>query len=95
MEDTSLQAYTVKLRLMGTPQQWTPMKVLTVLSFTSILKQHLNSGHPATPYNSPNCTQTILNDPDLADTRLPFHQDCPPSQLDIRSVLLLIVLASV
>ena len=27
------------------------MKVPTALSFTSILKQPLNSGHPATPYN--------------------------------------------
>ena len=33
---------------------------------------HLNSG-------SSSCTQTILNDPDLADTRRPFQQDCPPS----------------
>ena len=40
---------------------------------------------PATPYNGqlrgPNCTQVILNDPDLADTRRPFQQDCPPSLL--------------
>ena len=39
---------------MDTLQQWTPttiLKVPTVLPFTPILKQPLNSGHPATPYN--------------------------------------------
>ena len=43
------------------------------------------SRHPATLYNGqfcdPNCTQTILNDPNLADTCQPFRQDCPPSLL--------------
>ena len=49
---------TVEPRLISdTPQQRTPMiqrtipKVPTVLPLTSILKQPLNSGHPATPYN--------------------------------------------
>ena len=32
-------------------------------------------------FHGPNCTRTILNDPDLADTRRPFQQDCPPSLL--------------
>ena len=47
----------VEPRLMDTPQQWTSTiqwkipKVLTILLFTSILKQALNSRHPATPYN--------------------------------------------
>ena len=49
--------YTVEPCLTDTPQQWTPtlqrtvLKVPTVLPFTSIFKQPLNSGHPATPYN--------------------------------------------
>ena len=35
----------------------------------------LNSGHPATPYNSsPNCTQTTHNDPNLVDTHQPFSK---------------------
>ena len=44
-------------RLTDTPQQWTPMiyqaipKVPTVLPFTWMLKQSLNSRHPTTPYN--------------------------------------------
>ena len=48
---------TVESHLTNTPQQraptikWTTLKVLTVLSFTSILTQSLNSGHPATLYN--------------------------------------------
>ena len=29
------------------------------------------------------CTQTILNDPDVVDTRWPFQQDCPPSLLEL------------
>ena len=52
------------------------LKVPTVPPFTS-----------ATPllritesFCGPNCTQTILNDLDLVDTR-PFQQDCPPSLL--------------
>ena len=32
-------------------------------------------------FRGSNCTQTILNDPDLADTFRPFPQDCPPSLL--------------
>ena len=42
---------------MDMPEKQTPMKertilkVLTVLPFTSILMQPLNSRHPATPYN--------------------------------------------
>ena len=39
----------------------------TVNSFTSILKQLLNSGHPATLFNRqglrPKCTQTIFTTP--------------------------------
>ena len=50
--------------------------------FTSILKQPLNSGHPATLYNEQllqsQLYASILKDPDLADTRRPFQQDCPP-----------------
>ena len=52
-----MNCFTVEPRLMDTPQQRTPtiwrtiLKVPTVLPFTSILKQPLNSGHPATPYN--------------------------------------------
>ena len=45
---------TVEPLLTDTPEMWTPrtiLKVPTVLPFTSILKQPLNSGHPATPYN--------------------------------------------
>ena len=77
---------TVEPHLTNTPQQWTPMiqwtilKVLTVLPCTLILKQPLNSRHPATPYNGqlswPQLYATILNDLDLADTCRPFHQDC-------------------
>ena len=41
------------------------------IHFSLMLKQPLNSGHPATPYNGhfrgPNCTQTIVYDPDLPD----------------------------
>ena len=32
-------------------------------------------------FRGPNCTQAILNDPDLVDTRRPFQQDCLPSLL--------------
>ena len=57
-------------------------EVSTVLPFTSILEQHLNSGHPANGQFSW-VPQTILNDPDLADTRHPFQQDCPPLLLEL------------
>ena len=29
-------------------------------------------------FRDPNSMQTILNNPDLADTHRPFQQDCPP-----------------
>jgi len=32
-------------------------------------------------FRGPNCKQAVLNDPDLADTRRTFQQDCPPSLL--------------
>ena len=62
----------VFLKYNGTPLNGHPStvethditKVLTVLPFTSILKQHLNSGHPTTPYNGQlSWSQWILNDP--------------------------------
>ena len=52
-----MRCNTVEPHLMDTPQQQTPtikqtiLKVLTVIPFTSVLKQPLNSGHPATLYN--------------------------------------------
>ena len=42
---------TVEHRLMDTHVIWTILKVPTVVMFTSMLKQPLNSGHPATLYN--------------------------------------------
>ena len=51
-------------------------------------------------FRSPNCTQTLLNDPDLADlvavdlfSKI-VHHCCWSQQFDIRLVLLLVVLAS-
>ena len=51
------------------------------------------NGHPSTvdtplhritdSFHGPNCTQTILKDPDLADTCRPFQQDCPSSLLQL------------
>ena len=61
---------TVEPHLTDTPRQrtqWAILKVPTVLPFTSIPMQPLNSGHPATLYNGqfswPNYTQTLLNNP--------------------------------
>ena len=34
-------------------------------------------------FQGPNCTQTILNNPNLADTCQHFLQDCPPSLLQL------------
>ena len=33
-------------------------------------------------FRSPNCTQTIPNDPDLADTCWSFQQDCPSARVN-------------
>ena len=66
------------------------MRVTVQRYNTSILKQALNTRHPATLYNdsfhSPNCVQTILNDPDLADTHWIFQHDCPPSMLEFNNL---------
>ena len=55
------------------------------IPLTYILKQPLNGKHPLLRITDSicghNCMQTILNDPNLADTRQPFQQDCPPSLL--------------
>ena len=82
----------VKAHLRDTPQQQIPtitqtiLKVPTVLPFTYelILKQ-INPSIVDTlllritdSFHNPNCTQTILNNPDLADAHRPFQQDCPP-----------------
>ena len=49
------------------------------------LKKPLNSNTPllciTDSYCSPNCMQTILNDPDLVDSCPPFQKDCSPSLL--------------
>ena len=48
----------------------------------NILKQPLNSGHPATLYNRQFLQSRLYaNNPDLADTHRPFQQDCPLSLL--------------
>jgi len=56
------------------------LKVPTILMLTSILKQPLNSGHLnlTDSFRTPNCTQTILNDPNLVDTRQLFQKDRKP-----------------
>ena len=79
---TVIRCDTVEPRLMDTSQQRTPtiyrtiLKVPAVLPLTSILKQPLNSGHPATPYNG----QFFMV---IVDTRQPLQQDCPPSLLEL------------
>ena len=83
--------YTVEPRLTDTPQQRTPTMWRTILKVPTVLLllQYLSNPWIAdTPllritdtFCGPNCTQTILNDPDLADTRRPFQQDCPRSLL--------------
>ena len=34
-------------------------------------------------FHVPNCTQTIIHNPDLVDTRQPFQADCPPLLLQL------------
>ena len=66
---------------------WAILKVQSVLTFTSILKQSLNSGHPATLYNGwfsrSQLYATIHNNPDLVDTRQPFQQGCTSLLLEL------------
>ena len=48
-----------------------------------MLKQPLNSDIPATlcnrHFHTPNCMQTILNNPDVVDIHL---ENCPPSLME-------------
>ena len=70
---------------MDNPQQQTPMikqtipKVQTLPTFNSVFKQP----HKTDSIHPHNCTQTILNDPDLVDMCQPFQQDCPLSPLEL------------
>ena len=54
--------------------------------------------HITDSFHSPDCMQTMVYDPDIADTRRLFskivHHHCYSSQLDIRLAFLLVVLAS-
>ena len=62
-------------------------RTLTLVLTASPFKIALLSRPPlyllriADSFHGPNCTQTILNDPDLADTFWLFPQDCPLSLL--------------
>ena len=44
--------------------------------------------HIMDSFHGPMCMQTILNDPDLADTRQTFQQDCQPSLLESNNLTL-------
>ena len=63
----------------GQPRYKKILKVTTLLTFTSILKQTLTVNgdflHSELYANN-------TNDPGLVDTRRPFQQDCPPSLLE-------------
>ena len=95
--------YTVELRLTDTPEKWTLtiyrtiLKVPTVLPFTSLLKQPLNSGHPATVYNG-QFLQSQLHANNTQLSRYSRHSSTFSARLTKLKqhwlVLLLIVLAS-
>ena len=75
---------TVKPRLTDTPEKRTPMIEQTILKAPTVLPFRIVDTLLLCIMDSlrgPNCTQAILNDPDLADTRRPFQQDCPSSLL--------------